>query len=755
MYDKFTPKYPHNIKSANTGNTGSSIQSKNYLELIEFDKWKNLQTDIEVPFRLDKNDEQIKSHLDIIPIAIITCTKQSKIINANTAAEELFQYRINEIKDQSIYQFFTSESVNEFQRIISEKFKDNQLVKNISIFIKGRKLNGDNIDLKANIIVDKSIDEVVIMLYEIEAPISLECTEKSFQKELDNSVDVWKECKIDERNKPILDKFNQVNKNEYQNYGLKNNITGNYKIEEFNLTEIDFGILFIIDKDYRIRQVSSSIQKFLGLGKEKLYNEYLQSRLFINDVEYFNKFLGQLKQTNVIENKLVVRLLNSNNAYVPFELNGYKNSNGSITIFCYDIARWKKQEKEFELFKSGVNKLFEKNVKEFADLNKQLLKEIEWRTEAENNLKIMEERLELVNEVLNVGLWDYNFISRKIFCNNNFYSILELENQSHQTFSMVDFEKMIYESERNRFNSSFENHIAMLEPVFEVEHRVVTRKNNIKWLLSKGKIIQRDDNANPLRFIGSIEDITLRKRNEEIMQAEFISSRNLNEQKARFVSMLSHQVRNPLSQILSSSEVLETCINELSADERFELIKKIQKSVDNLTELLNNVSNDDISLLEDNQIEIKEFDAVKHFDKLIEEVKIQYPDSARVHFIPDVESILIKTNIKAVEQIFNNLLSNSLKFTNTGKNIYINIKVTDNIFTINLRDEGIGIEYTDQPKIFEPFYKGKNSNDLNDSGIGLTIVKKAVDSLKGNIEFESHPDEGTYFTITIPINEIS
>jgi signal transduction histidine kinase len=235
------------------------------------------------------------------------------------------------------------------------------------------------------------------------------------------------------------------------------------------------------------------------------------------------------------------------------------------------------------------------------------------------------------------------------------------------------------------------------------------------------------------------------------MQTALTKGKELNELKSKFVSMLSHEIRNPLSQILSSAEILEMFINEMSENEKLELIRKIQKTVDHLTDILNDSVNIDNPQILDKEIKLSEFDAVKFCEKLIEEIKVQYEECPVIHFEPENYRIMVSSDINSLQQIITNLITNSIKFTPKEKNIFLKIKTDEKSLILNLLDEGKGIDYFDQPKIFEPFFKGRNSENTIGSGLGLTLVKRTVASLKGNIEFESRPEEGTNFTVTIPI----
>jgi signal transduction histidine kinase len=100
-----------------------------------------------------------------------------------------------------------------------------------------------------------------------------------------------------------------------------------------------------------------------------------------------------------------------------------------------------------------------------------------------------------------------------------------------------------------------------------------------------------------------------------------------------------------------------------------------------------------------------------------------------------------------------NLLSNAIKFSPENSNIIINTKVSNDTFDITVKDCGIGIPEEEKKNLFERFFRAKNASNIQGTGLGLNIVSKYVEELKGTIRFESELNVGTTFYITIPISK--
>jgi signal transduction histidine kinase len=113
---------------------------------------------------------------------------------------------------------------------------------------------------------------------------------------------------------------------------------------------------------------------------------------------------------------------------------------------------------------------------------------------------------------------------------------------------------------------------------------------------------------------------------------------------------------------------------------------------------------------------------------------------------------LIHSDNKLLKNICINLVSNAIKFSDEGQPIEIKSEVVDGIMRMSVADKGIGISKEDQEHLYSSFYRGKNATNIQGTGLGLHIVKRYLELLGGEIDLESKIEEGTRFTITVPIN---
>jgi len=245
------------------------------------------------------------------------------------------------------------------------------------------------------------------------------------------------------------------------------------------------------------------------------------------------------------------------------------------------------------------------------------------------------------------------------------------------------------------------------------------------------------------------QNITDRKLAEERTKEALEKERKLNELKSRFVSMASHEFRTPLSTVLSSLTLLEKYDQAGVEDKKPKHYKRIRSSVRHLTNLLNDflslekVETGKVYLSHDT-VNIKEL-----FQELVEQQNQVTKSGQEINYaFHGHEEVDIDQNMLQI--MCTNLLSNAIKYSQENKQIDLRASVDDQRLTFSVTDRGIGIPYDDQENMFERFFRARNAVNIEGTGLGLNIVSKYLQLLNGTITFESVPDEGTTFIITIP-----
>ena len=233
------------------------------------------------------------------------------------------------------------------------------------------------------------------------------------------------------------------------------------------------------------------------------------------------------------------------------------------------------------------------------------------------------------------------------------------------------------------------------------------------------------------------------------------------EAKSMFLANMSHEIRTPLNGIVGFTELLKD--TELQ-DEQREFIDIIEKSSENLLEIINNIL--DLSKIESNKIEIESivFNPIDEFESAVEVYAVR---ASEKHinlgcFIDPKLERPIKGDPTKIKEVIINLLSNAVKFTNSGGNINVNIRKipidTPNRTKIrfSVQDSGIGVSKEQKARIFEAFSQADTSitRKYGGTGLGLTISSRFIDFMGGKLDLESETGEGTTFFFELEFDEI-
>lgn len=239
---------------------------------------------------------------------------------------------------------------------------------------------------------------------------------------------------------------------------------------------------------------------------------------------------------------------------------------------------------------------------------------------------------------------------------------------------------------------------------------------------------------------------TLARSFEEMMQ----DLRQLEQMRREFVSNVSHEVQSPLTSISGYALVLKQV--DISDNERSRYLDIIIAEAERMSKMSDSLLK--LSLLESqsHQMRLVTLRLDEQIRRVI--VAIQPQWSARnIRFELNLKAVILTADHDQLNQVWTNILGNSIKFSNDGGLINVSIKQDIKNVTVRIADTGIGISLEDQKRIFERFFKADRSHSrkYGGSGMGLAIVKQIVSLHQGDIRVESEPGRGTTFIVTLPI----
>jgi signal transduction histidine kinase/CHASE2 domain-containing sensor protein len=256
----------------------------------------------------------------------------------------------------------------------------------------------------------------------------------------------------------------------------------------------------------------------------------------------------------------------------------------------------------------------------------------------------------------------------------------------------------------------------------------------------------------PTGVLVVLEDITLHKQVELDIRNALEREQELHQLKTRFVSMVSHELRNPLTTIYSAVDLID--YYEIPQDERSELLQQIRASVQNMNQLIEDVlslGKADAGKLNFQPIHLNLNEFCQH---ILAEFKLANQNRHQFMLTYHGERRDIWADAKLLRQILNNLLANAIKYSPKGGIVQLEMDYQIDCVVIRISDEGIGIPLADQERLFEAFYRATNVESIHGTGLGLAIVKRCVDLHQGHIHIASESGKGTTFTVTLPQTDL-
>ena len=221
--------------------------------------------------------------------------------------------------------------------------------------------------------------------------------------------------------------------------------------------------------------------------------------------------------------------------------------------------------------------------------------------------------------------------------------------------------------------------------------------------------------------------------------------------KSNFVSLASHEFRTPLSTILSSVSLLEQYKTAETQDKRDKHIQRIKSSVGDLVAILEEFLT--LEKIDEGKIDVK--NQSYNIQEQIEQLCQKFTSTEKLEHIFNYEhhgGEIVFLDKVFLNHILTNLISNAVKYSPALSTIYILSEADHQSLKLVVKDEGIGISEEDQQQLFDRFFRAANTGNIKGTGLGLHIVKRYVDLLRGSITVESQLGKGTVFIVLLPLH---
>ena len=234
------------------------------------------------------------------------------------------------------------------------------------------------------------------------------------------------------------------------------------------------------------------------------------------------------------------------------------------------------------------------------------------------------------------------------------------------------------------------------------------------------------------------------------LQEALTAERKLSELKSRIISTISHEYRTPLTVINSAAELLQVYRHKLDEEKQSKYFRRIQKAVQNLTALVNDVLFINQAEFEKLKFNPQALDLITFTREIVEEMQPNSNNSAHIEFVCQGNCEDFYADTKLLGQLITNLLSNAIKYSPDGGLVTLQLTGETNEVIFRVTDKGIGIPDEDKVNLFSSFHRASNVGTTQGTGLGLSIAKKCVELHEGEIVVESEVGVGTTFIVSLP-----
>ena len=384
-------------------------------------------------------------------------------------------------------------------------------------------------------------------------------------------------------------------------------------------------------------------------------------------------------------------------------------------------------------------------------------RDISLRKEAEKRLLESEASLAAAQRVAHLGSWQRDLIDLDDWAHNPLrwsdemfrllgYNVGEVE------ASRANLDRVIHPEDRDRTRELMSAAIRERKP-YSTDYRVILPNGTERNLYSQADIVYDEMTNRPSKMVGIVQDVTDRRRSEQELIAAKEAAEAGSRAKSEFLANMSHEIRTPLNGVMGMTDLaLET---DLTPEQR-EYLETVKLSADSLLTVINDIL--DFSKIEAGKVdlELDDFNLRESLEATLKTLALRADEKGLellCEMAPSVPDV-VRGDSNRLRQVVINLIGNAIKFTDQGE-VALNIHVEaeegdDRIIHFTVSDTGIGIPPEKQKLIFQPFAQADTSTTrkYGGTGLGLTISKRLVGLMDGNMWVESEVGRGTQFHFT-------
>lgn len=389
------------------------------------------------------------------------------------------------------------------------------------------------------------------------------------------------------------------------------------------------------------------------------------------------------------------------------------------------------------------------NISNFVSIKEDITE----RKKIEFEVRHQRQRLEEIIWGTNIGTWEWNIKTGAVEINERWAEIIGYTLEELAPISIETWNTHTHPDDLAKSATLLKIHFSGKTNHYEVECRMRHKNGEWVWVQDRGKVVEWDQNGNPLRMSGTHADITKRKEAEQQLELAKMAAESANLAKSEFLSSMSHELRTPLNAILGFAQILELTPSEPLTPKQKDSTDQILKGGEHLLNLINDVLN--LARIETGKLdlEIEPVDLQNVLEECLSVASVLTKKLNITITTEDFSGAIVLADRVRLKQVIFNLLSNAVKYNRENGRVDVSsMAIADSWYRVSIIDTGRGIPADKHKELFEPFARlGAENSIIEGTGIGLTITKRLLDAMGGRIDFTSEEGVGTTFCIELPL----
>jgi PAS domain S-box-containing protein len=303
----------------------------------------------------------------------------------------------------------------------------------------------------------------------------------------------------------------------------------------------------------------------------------------------------------------------------------------------------------------------------------------------------------------------------------------------------------------NKYYWNEQEIIASGKPLINIEEQSLDETGGTIYL-STTKIPLKDSTGKIIGLVGIGRDITLKKKEEELLAEHTKQLQKLNYTKDKFFSIIAHDLRNPFHSILGFTELLMRNYSDFDDAKKQEFVGLIYESTQHAHNLLENLLQWSRTQTDRIKYNPSKQSLSRIIDETVQVLNASLKKKGLIFSSEIQKDIFVHVDKNMIELVIRNLLSNAIKFTPSGGKISISAKDDGKFLVVSISDTGVGIDPEDLHRLFqfEEFHTTTGTAGEPGTGLGLIICQEFIKKHGGEITIKSELDKGSTFTFTLP-----